>query len=111
MRRRSRIALGAGTFALVACYATLLTSLTLAWITTAASGYGSVGGDGAQLGYGSLYLGLLLTPVLLVAYVIIVLLREDWSWPRRALWAVSFWAAAPVTMPMYYVRHILRREG
>lgn len=111
MRRGSRMALGAGTFALVVCHAALFTSLTLAWITTDANGYGSVGGGGARLGYGALYVGLSLTPVLLVVYVINVLLREDWSWPRRSLWAVSFWAAAPLTMPTYYVRHVLRRDG
>lgn len=93
------------------CYAASLTSLTLSWTTTNANGYASVEGVGAQVGYGSLYLAFLLTAVLLIVYVILVLSREDWSWPRRSLWAVALWFAAPVTMPTYYVRHVLRREG
>ncbi len=111
MRRGSRVALGAGTLALVACYSTLVTSFVLSWSTTDADGYESVGGYGALLGYGPLYLGLLLTAVLLVVYVVIVLLRDDRSWMRRCGWAVSFWAAAPLTMPAYYIRHVIRPKG
>jgi uncharacterized membrane protein len=99
-----------GTLALVLCYLALLTSFMVSWTTMEANGDESVGGYGALLGYGSLSLGLLLTAVLLVVYVVLVFSRDDWSWSRRSAWAASFWAAAPLTMPVYFVRHMLRRN-
>ena len=111
MRTRSRFALGAGTFALVACYLVFLASLALPWTATDGNGDESVGGFGAGLGYSSLYLAFLLTSVLLIVYLVIVLSRNEWTWTHRSLWAIAFWAAAPLTMPTYYVRHVWTRQS
>lgn len=48
---------------------------------------------------------MLLTAVLLCVYLAVVLSRSDWSWSRKAGWAVLFWALAPVAMPVYFLRH------
>jgi len=108
-RAWQRVALGGATFALLTCYAVFPFSLMLPWTTTDADGYKSLGGIGGFLGLVSLYLGVLLTLVLLVTYLVVVLSREDWSWLRRTCWVVAIWAVAPVAMPVYYVRHVLGR--
>ena len=39
-------------------------------------------------------------------YMVIALLRDDWSWALRGTWAASFWAVGPLKMPIYFMSHV-----
>ncbi len=111
MTRGRRVALGVATALLVACYAALAVALTLPWTYTEPDGSTSVGGLGALVGYGSLFLGMALGGALLLVYLVVVFSRRDWSLRRRSLWAVLLWLGGPIAMPTYYLRHVRPHGG
>lgn len=111
VRRSRRVALGSATALVVVCYLAVGLGFLLPWAVTDAEGYTVVGGPGPLLGYGSLLLAGFLGAPLAVVYIVMALLREDWSWARRGTWAVSFWALGPVTMPAYFLKHVRSRAA
>ena len=100
------MALGSATGLLIVCYLALGLSFFLPCCTVSAEGFKDADGPGVLLALGSMYLSFVLSGVLICIYAVVALLREDWSWTRRGTWAVSFWALGPVSMPLYFMRHI-----
>ncbi len=65
-----------------------------------------VGGPGPLVFYLSLLITVLLGMPLLAVYMVLAVARNDWTRPRRAVWAVAMWVLSPLAMPVYFVKHV-----